>query len=83
MNKDELIKKEESNMVEIIDQSGVETAVEKLIIKNNALLPSNVAIERIKNSAGFYVSNRKDLMELDKQGKVNMLYGILKEAGLI
>lgn len=80
MNKDELIKKEESNMVEIIDQSGVETAVEKLIIKNNALLPSNVAIERIKNSAGFYVSNRDDLMKLDKQGKMQMLYGILKEA---
>ena len=80
MNKDELIKKEESNMVEIIDQSGVEIAVEKLVEKNNALLPSNIAIDRIKNSAGFYVSNRKDLMELDKQGKVNMLYGILKEA---
>ena len=78
--KNELVKKEEENYVKIIDQTGVESAIEKLVLKNNALLPENVIIERIKNSAGFYISNRKDLMELDNTGKVNMLYGVLKEA---
>lgn len=78
--KNELVKKEEENYVKIIDQTGVESAIEKLVMKNNSLLPENVAIERIKNSAGFYISNRKDLMELDNTGKVNMLYGVLKEA---
>ena len=78
--KNELVKKEEENYIKIIDQTGVESAIEKLVMKNNSLLPENVAIERIKNSAGFYISNRKDLMDLDNTGKVNMLYGVLKEA---
>jgi recombination protein RecT len=78
--KKELVRKEEENYVKIIDQTGVESAIEKLVMKNNSLLPENVAIERIKNSAGFYISNRKDLMDLDNTGKVNMLYGVLKEA---
>ena len=78
--KNELVRKEEENYVKIIDQTGVESAIEKLVMKNNSLLPENVAIERIKNSAGFYISNRKDLMDLDNTGKVNMLYGVLKEA---
>lgn len=80
MNKNELIEKEETNYVEIIDQSGVESAIDKLVLKNNSLLPSNVAVERIKNSAGFYISNNADLMKLDKKGKMQMLYGVLKEA---
>ena len=80
MNKDELIKKEESNYVEVINQSGIENAIEKLILKNNALLPNNVIVERIKNSAGFYISNREDLMKLDGKGKMQTLYGVLKEA---
>lgn len=79
-DKNELIKKEEQNYIEIVNQSGIENAVEKLIMKNNALLPSNVVIERIKNSAGFYISNREDLMKLDNQGKIQTLYGVLKEA---
>lgn len=79
-DKNELIKKEEENYIEIVNQSGVENAIEKLIMKNNALLPNNVAVERIKNSAGFYISNREDLMKLSSKGKLQMLYGVLKEA---
>jgi len=79
-DKNELIEKEEKNYIEIVNQSGVENAIEKLIMKNNALLPKNVAVERIKNSAGFYISNREDLMKLDGKGKMQTLYGVLKEA---
>lgn len=67
-------------VVEIKDQSGVENAVSKIISKNQSLLPKNVASERIKASAGFYVANRPDLLALDGKGKMQMLYGILKEA---
>lgn len=81
-NKQALIKKEEENMVQLLDQSGIEAAVDKIILKNNSLIPHNVAVERIKNSAGFYVANRKDLMELGKDSKLQMLYGIIKEAML-
>lgn len=80
MNKEELKQKEETDLVKITDQSGVELGVAKIIEKNSALLPNNVAVDRIKNSAGFYISNREDLMKLDKQGKLQMLYGVLKEA---
>lgn len=80
MNKQELVKNEENQMIALLDQSGIENAVGKLIEKNNSLLPDNVATERIKNSAGFYIANRDDLMALGKEGKLNMLYGILKEA---
>ncbi len=79
-NKNDLIKKEEENMISLIDQTGVEIAIEKLVIKNNSLLPKNIAIDRIKNSAGFYITNRDDLMKLDGNGKLQMLYGVLKEA---
>ena len=79
-DKQELIKREEENYVTLIDQTGVENAIEKLVMKNNSLLPNNVAVDRIKNSAGFYITNRKDLMELDNQSKMQMLYGVLKEA---
>lgn len=79
-NKNDLIKKEEENMISLIDQTGVEIAIEKLVMKNNSLLPKNIAIDRIKNSAGFYITNRDDLMELDGNGKLQMLYGVLKEA---
>ena len=79
-NKQALVKKEEENMVALLDQSGIESAIDKIILKNNSLIPSNVAIERIKNSAGFYVANRDDLMKLDKNAKLQMLYGVIKEA---
>lgn len=79
-DKNELITKQDDKYVEIINQTGVENAIEKIIMNNNSLLPSNVAIDRIKNSAGFYISNHKDLMELDRNGKLSMLYGVLKEA---
>lgn len=72
--------KNEENAIVINDQSGVELAIEKLVEKNNSLLPKNVAIERIKNSAGFYISNRDDLMQMNKTAKLQMLYGVLKEA---
>ncbi len=78
--KNELVQKEEQNYIKIVNQSGVEQGIESLIMKNNALLPSDVSIERIKNSAGFYISNRKDLMDLDNTGKLQTLYGVLKEA---
>lgn len=79
-SKNELIAKEEDKYVQIIDQTGVESAIEKLVGKNNSLLPNNVVIDRIKASAGFYISNREDLMQLGKDGKMQMLYGVLKEA---
>lgn len=78
--KQNLIVKEEQNYVKLIDQTGVESAIEKLVVKNNSLLPSNVAVDRIKNSAGFYIANREDLMGLDNASKMQMLYGVLKEA---
>ena len=79
-NKQELIKKDDDNIVQLFDQSGVEGAIDKLIGRNNSLLPTNVVVERIKNSAGFYISNRDDLMKLDKQAKLQMIYSVLKEA---
>ena len=81
-NKQELIDKKNNNLVEIVDKSGVEFGVEKVLKQNIALLPKNSIIERIKTSAGFYISNRKDLMELSNEGKLQMLYGVLKEAML-
>ena len=80
MTKQDIVNNEDNKMIALIDQSGIEQAVGKLIEKNNSLLPNNVAVERIKNSAGFYIANRDDLMQLGKDGKLNMLYGILKEA---
>ena len=79
-DKNKLVEQEENKYIEIIDQTGVESAIEKLVIKNNSLLPNNVVIDRIKASAGFYISNREDLMKLDRDGKMQMLYGVLKEA---
>lgn len=81
-DKNDLVKKEEANYIEIVNQTGVENGVEKLIMKNNALLPDSVSVERIKNSAGFYISNREDLMKLDNKGKMQTLYGVLKESML-
>lgn len=78
--KNDLIKQEENNFVSLVDQTGVENAIEKLVIKNNSLLPENVIIDRIKNSAGFYISNREDLMKLPSKEKMQMLYGVLQEA---
>lgn len=80
MTKKEIVENEQNNMIALVDQNGVEKAMGMLIARNSSLLPDSVAIERIKNSAGFYVSNRKDLMTLNKEGKLQMLYGILKEA---
>lgn len=78
--KNDLMVKEEEGYIQLIDQTGVENAIENLVMKNNSLLPNNVAVERIKSSAGFYISNREDLMNLDKTAKMQMLYGVLKEA---
>ena len=80
MTKKEIEEQEEKGLISVIDQSGVELAIEKLISKNNSLLPNNIAIERIKSSAGFYISNRQDLMELNGKEKMQMLFGVLKEA---
>lgn len=81
-NKQALMKQKENNMVQIIDKTGVELAIERVLKQNISLLPSNLTTERIKTSAGFYIANRKDLMELDNNGKMQMLYGVLKEAML-
>lgn len=79
-NKEKIKQNQERAMVEIVNQSGVEMGVEKVLQKNIALIPENIATERIKASAGFYVANREDLMKLDNNSKLQMLYGILKEA---
>lgn len=79
MEKKDLKTIENNNLVEIVDKSGVEMAVGKLVEQNASLLPNTAIAERIKNSAGFYISNREDLMKLDKDGKLQMLYGVLKE----
>lgn len=78
--KNDLVQKQEDKYIEIINQTGVENAIEKILINNSSLLGSNVVVDRIKNSAGFYISNRTDLMQLDRNGKLSMLYGVLKEA---
>lgn len=80
MTKQDIKDEQNNNLIEIVDQSGVEKGVETLINKNSALLPKNVATQRIITSAGFYVSHRDDLMTLNRQGKLDMLYGVLKEA---
>lgn len=79
-SKEQLQTKQENELVAIVNQSGVELGVEKVLQKNIALIPHTIEIERIKASAGFYVSNREDLMKLDNNAKLQMLYGILKEA---
>ena len=71
---------DKNNLIEIVDQSGVEKGVGAIIEKNSALLPNNVVVDRIKNSAGFYIANRKELMNLPNASKLQMLYGVLKEA---
>ena len=78
--KNDLIKTEEENYIKVIDKSGIENAIGKLVLKNNSLLPNNIAVERIKNSAGFYIANREDLMQMDNKSKMQMLYEVLKEA---
>ena len=80
MNKEDIKNQENNDLIKIADQSGVETAIETLINKNASLLPKDVATQRIVNSAGFYISHRKDLMDLGRDGKLDMLYGVLKEA---
>lgn len=80
MDKKDLKEIENNNLVEIADKSGVEMAVGKLVEQNSSLLPATAMAERIKNSAGFYISNKEDLMALGKEGKLQMLYGVLKEA---
>lgn len=82
MNKQDIKQQQNNNLIEVIDQSGVEKGIETIINKNSALLPKNVATERIVNSAGFYISHNEKLMNLPKQGKLDMLYGVLKEAML-
>lgn len=80
MNKEDIKKEEKQELVSLIDQSGIENAVEKIINKNKSLLPQNVAVERIINSAGFYISHRDDLMRMGAKAKLDILYNVLKEA---
>lgn len=80
MEKKDLEVKEKENMIALVDQSGVELGVERLIQKNSSLLPNTVMVDRIKNSAGFYIANNPNLMKLSNDGKMQMLYGVLKEA---
>lgn len=80
MNKQDLINANENDVVIITNQRGVEEGMKLIINRNLALLPKTVNVQRIINSAGFYISNKPELLELDNKGKLNMLYGILKEA---
>lgn len=79
-NKQDLVRANENELVEIVNKKGVELGVEKLLQQNMALLPKSIATNRIINAAGFYIANNKDLMALPKEGKLQMLYGVLKEA---
>ena len=80
MEKKDLEKIEQENMIALVDQSGVELGVEKLIQKNSSLLPNSTMVDRIKNSAGFYIANNPNLMKMSNESKMQMLYGVLKEA---
>lgn len=71
-----------SNVVEIKDKRGVENGIERVLKQNISLLPKNIATDKIKASAGFYIANNKDLMNCNKEAKLQMLYGVLKEAML-
>lgn len=82
MNQNNLQTISNKNVVEIIDKRGVENGIEKVLKQNISLLPKNVATEKIKASAGFYISNNKDLMNCTSEAKLQMLYGVLKEAML-
>lgn len=79
-SKEQLQQNKNNNLVEITNKAGVELGVEKVLMQNIALLPKNANIDRLKTSAGFYIANREDLMKLDNNGKLQMLYGVLKEA---
>ncbi len=81
-NKEQLQQNKNNNLVEITNKAGVELGVEKVLMQNIALLPKNISTDKIKASAGFYISNRDDLMQLSNVGKLQMLYGVLKEAML-
>lgn len=81
-NKEGLMKQKNNNLVEITNKAGVELGVDKVLKQNIALLPKNISTDKIKASAGFYISNREDLMSLSNIGKLQMLYGVLKEAML-
>lgn len=80
MTKQELLQANENDIVVITNQQGVEEGMRRIIQRNMSLLPKTVETERIITSAGFYISNRNDLLALDNSGKLKMLYGILKEA---
>ena len=79
-NKVEVVQNNQTNIIQIKDQGSVEKAIGDLIIKNESLLPNNIMIERIKSSAGFYIINSESLLSLDRKGKMQMLFGVLKEA---
>lgn len=80
MEKKDLEKIENADLVQLTDQSGVELGIARLIEKNSSLLPNNAMVDRIKNSAGFYIANNADLMKMPNESKLQMLYGVLKEA---
>lgn len=80
MNKDELLKANDNDIVIITNQQGVEAGIRKILERNIALLPKTITTDRIINSAGFYISNKPELLQLSNQNKLLMLYGVLKEA---
>lgn len=80
MEKKDIEKIENADLVQLTDQSGVELGVAKLMEKNSYLLPNSAIAERIKNSAGFYIANNPNLMKMPNESKKQMLYGVLKEA---
>ncbi len=74
--------KQNNQVTSTINQSSVELGIENILRKNIALLPDSNIIDRIKTSAGLYIYNRRDLLELNNTAKMQMLNGVLKEAML-
>lgn len=69
--------------MDLSTQNGVQQGVENIITKNASLMPENANTKRIINSAGFYIASCKhsdSLLKMNKEGKLQMLYGVLKEA---
>lgn len=82
MTKNEIATQNEATFADFVYQHNVEEALTKALEKNKALLPRTLETERIAAAAGFYIANYRDdsLAKLDKSGKLQMIYGMQKEA---
>lgn len=82
MTKNEIATQNENSFADFVYQNKVEVGLAKALQQNSALLPRTLETERIAAAAGFYIANYKDnaLANLDKAGKLQMVYGMQKEA---